>query len=739
MATVFFHATGLGINGRAQGMQAENFFSPGRNCWRSGTAEYAAVLIDCEDFYRAVHSAICKAKYSIFIVGWDIDSRIRLLRGDDERHSPWPSVISELLARTARENPDLNVYLLRWDSSLAFFSKRELLLKEVWEQKTPGNVHTWLDASIPMGGCQHQKIILVDDEIAFSGGMDIAIQRWDSRAHDLVNPDREDESGVYGPIHDVQVLVAGPIVEAFAELVRWRWNRVADLVATPVREIKREALDAPPRCWPQGVAPVFRKIPCAIARTVPFMDDVAPAQEVRQMYLDMFAQARDLIYLENQFASRQEIAEVLNKRLKGRKQLRVLVISSYRPKSTVECEAYWASRIDFKSILEDGVEASRVQMLYSSAYDEEGNFEDKRIHSKVTVIDDKYIDVGSANLSNRSMSLDTECDVIFAAENEVQRKQIANIRNGLIGEHCGRTREQVGDLLGSQQSLEELLEPAGTCSYQLREVEDELFTDKSLQLILQPFSDPKEPMLPPLPMLNGQRRSLPNPSRRLIMISTVLGLTVFMLAIAYLAMRYIPGLDTDNVRTFLEQSRGTSWGLPAVCLVYVIAGITFFPVTVLSLAVAAIFGPVWGPVYGICGALLSAALLFGVGHVLGLRGLRKIGGTKVRLIDEKFRRSGVVGVAAVRLLPIAPYSLVNLIAGISSISLLQFLAGTFLGMFPVMVAKGLVGDSLARILIDPTPLNISYLVGGILLWIVVGVSSQKLVNRYQQRRRLGSL
>src|SRR5690606_30151746 len=181
---------------------------------------------------------------------------------------------------------------------------------------------------------------------------------------------------------------------------------------------------------------------------------------------------------------------------------------------------------------------------------------------------------------------------------------------------------------------------------------------------------------------------------------------------------------------FLEQSRGTWWGLPAVCLVYVLAGITFFPVTVTSLAVAAVFGPVWGPIYGMCGALLSAALLFGAGHLLGLKGLRKFGGTRVRTIDEKFRRSGIIGVAAIRLLPIAPYSLVNLVAGISSVTLLQFLGGTFLGMFPTMIAKGLVGDSLAQIFINPTPLSVSYLVGGILLWVSIAVISQKLVNRY---------
>ncbi|MGQ9427076.1 VTT domain-containing protein [Gilvimarinus sp. F26214L] len=715
-------------------MHAANLFKPGHNCWRRSHAEYASVLVDCENFYRAIHNAISKARHSIFIAGWDIDSRIRLLRGEEELRSPWPSVISELLAKKAEDNPDLNVYLLRWDSSLAFFSKRELMLKQVWDQKTPDNVHCWLDDSIPMGGCQHQKIIVVDDEVAFSGGMDIAVQRWDTRHHRVLETEREDENGIYTPLHDVQSVVAGPVVEHFAELVRWRWNRVADIPAVPIRELKRDDLAAPPPTWPKAFPPLFRKIPCAIARTIPFMDDAEPSQEVRHMLLDLIARAERFIYLENQFASRQEIAEALNARLRACKGLRVLVVSSYRPKGTVECEAYWASRIDFKNILEQGVEKHRVQMLYSSAHDQEGNFGHKRIHSKVTVVDDQYLIVGSANLSNRSMTLDTECDLVFAAGNEIQQRQIAHVRNDLIGEHCGRSDQAVERILRGRKGLIKLTKPAGKYAYRLKEVEDELFTDQSWQMVMQPFSDPEEPMVPPLPLLNGRHVSVGNPRRKTVMIGTVVAISAVILGLVYLINELFPGMDADSVHAFLEKSRGTWWGLPAVCLVYVIGGITFFPVTVLSLAVAAIFGPVWGPLYGICGALLSAALLFGVGHMLGVRGLRRFGGGKVQVIDEKFRRSGIIGVAALRLLPIAPYSLVNLVAGISSIGLLQFMGGTFLGMFPTMIAKGLVGDSLVQVFINPTPLSITYLVAGISVWVGVAVISQKLVNRYQRRR-----
>ena len=106
-------------------------------------------------------------------------------------NSEAPSVISDLLKWKAEQNPDIKIYLLRWDSSLAFFAQREMWAKEVWEEKTPDNVQTELDDTIPMGGSQHQKIVVIDDEVVFSGGMDVSTNRWDTRDHPVVSEERD--------------------------------------------------------------------------------------------------------------------------------------------------------------------------------------------------------------------------------------------------------------------------------------------------------------------------------------------------------------------------------------------------------------------------------------------------------------------------------------------------------------------------------------------------------------------
>ena len=729
---------------------SENIFQPGQNCWVKSTADFSAPLIDCANYYKALHSAIVKASHSIFIVGWDIDSRIRLLRGEDEKRSEAPSVISDLLEWKAKQNPNINIYLLRWDSSLAFFSQREMWAKEVWEENTPNNVQAELDDSIPLGGSQHQKVVVIDDEVVFSGGMDVSTNRWDTRDHPVISTERLGPDGEYGPLHDVQMVASGPVVEDFAKLARWRWQRVAN--TSPV-DLREKSIDSGndsnvgsgkavlPSTWPDGFPPMFNDVECALARTIPFMDDAEPAQEVRHMLLDLIGEAESFIYIENQFTARIEIAEALNKQLNLKPDLNVIIVSSFEPKGKFECEAFWATRREFKAVVEDGVDSQRVKLTYSSIQDMQGRTAYKRIHSKVMTIDDKYLVIGSSNLSNRSMALDTEIDTVLFGNSDDNKAMIAQVRNDLLAEHTGRTLEDVAELMaesvdssGEQQPVEALMQGQLAHGYVLTEVRDEIFTQTSTDNMYRALSDPEEPLIS-LPTFGGGVIPARNPRRRSIMILIALVFVSIFAGLLFWASQSIEWLSSESISAFLEKSRGTYFALPTVLLVYVVGGLLFFPVTVLSLAVAAIFGPIWGPVYGIMGALLSSAILFAIGKIAGNSGLRKMGGPKVATIDEKLKRSGIVGVAAIRMLPVAPFSLVNLVAGISSIGIVQFLVGTFLGMFPPMIAKGLVGDSIAQIWQNPSVATISYLAIGIVLWGLLIWGSQKFARYYQLKKQ----
>ena len=146
-----------------------------------------------------------------------------------------------------------------------------------------------IDNSVPFGSSQHQKIVVVDDAVAFSGGLDLTIRRWDTTAHSADNRHRVDPSGhPYRPFHDVQMMVDGEAARALAAagaraLVPRQRRHAADRAAA--------AIPGPTAC-----APDFTDVDVGIARTQPRYDDEEPVREVETLFLDSIdlGRARDL-------------------------------------------------------------------------------------------------------------------------------------------------------------------------------------------------------------------------------------------------------------------------------------------------------------------------------------------------------------------------------------------------------------------------------------------------------------
>ena len=186
-----------------------------------------------------------------------------------------------------------------------------------------------------------------------------------------------------------------------------------------------------------------------------------------------------------------------------------------------------------------------------------------------------------------------------------------------------------------------------------------------------------------------------------------------MLGIA-LAWRYTPlsGLVTaDNVRAVLKAVRGEPWAIVIVVLVFVLAGVIVFPLNILILTTAAVFGPWLGILYGGAGAVTSGLVMFFLGGLLGREALYRMLGERWRHGLEGVRKRGLLAVVTFRLLPIAPFTLVNLAAGgerhhASSTSCV----GTLIGMLPGLVLMSVMGDRIVRILSEPSASDIAILV-----------------------------
>ena len=406
---------------------------PPDNCWRIERASRAAVLIDAAAYFAAVRNALQQARHSVFIVGWDLDSRTKLAGESCSAEDGWPLTLREFLIHMVKERPTLTIYLLTWDFAILYALERDPFpsLKLGWQ--TPDQIRFRLDNVLPAGASHHQKIIVVDDALAFSGGLDLAVRRWDTSWHHLDDPHRCDPSGKpYPPFHDVQMAVDGDAARALAELVHERWQR-----ATGEHIPLKPADDGP---WPD-VAPDFRETAVAIARTLPACNGQEEVREVEALFADMIASAEREIYIENQFLTCTAVAKALAQRLRANPHLQVLLVAPHTPENWFEYHTMRNGRIQFLRALQEPGVSERVRMMCPEIRSGE-RVAHTMVHSKVMIVDDRVLRVGSANLNNRSMGTDTECDLVIEAKSDAERSRIQHVRARLLADHCGVSVEE---------------------------------------------------------------------------------------------------------------------------------------------------------------------------------------------------------------------------------------------------------------------------------------------------------
>lgn len=699
-----------------------DLFVPGRNCWRVERATHASMLIDCENYYRALHGALCKARKSIFILGWDIDSRIRLLRGEDEARATEPCNLFDLLHKKAEENPSLQIYLNKWNYSLLMFGQeRELFAGVKWAAKAKPNIHYCVDDILPMGACHHQKVVVVDDEVAFSGGMDVALGRWDGREHYPENEERTDpgillhshESTPYGPYHDIQMVVAGPAAKALAQLVRERWKLVSDDTPPPLLP------GDPPKlsCWPDSAVPDFENVDIAIARTVPPLRQIEAVQEIRPLLLDEISRAENFIYIENQFLTCSEVARAISYRLQQKPSLRVLALSCYNPTGLMERKALWTGRVHFRDLVEQGGVADRVALCYPISR-VNGQEKPVRIHSKIMIIDDRYLHLGSANLNNRSMGVDTECDLVIEGRTASVSRKIAAIRTDLIREHTGREAQDIEDMIKSGVSLATLLSDVPASRQHLRRIDDERYRHERFQSFARKIADSDQP-------LKVELKPLAQIACGAIIIAMVLGGLVWAWQSGPLAEYTSP----ERIETLLKSTSSSVWAVPLVLGVFVLAGLVFFPVTALIAATAAVFGAWIGFLLTLAGVAISATAGFFIGRMLGQTRLSAFLKPAVDKISPGLESSGVLAVTIIRMLPVAPFALVNMAFGLTHVSYPVYLAGTVLGLLPGSIVIAWLGGSLADLWRHPNAQDLGYVGLGVAAWIGLIVATHFL-SRY---------
>jgi phospholipase D1/2 len=702
-------------------------FQPGRNVWRVEHADRASILIDAGPYFGAVRAALLQAQHSVFIIGWDLDSRTRLVGEDCESHDGWPEALREFLVRLVEERPDLQVYLLTWDFAVLYALEREAFpsLKLGWN--TPPRIHFRLDNELPVGASHHQKVIVIDDALAFSGGLDLTIRRWDTRQHEIDDPNRCDPAGQpYRPFHDVQIMVDGDAARALGELARERWVRAGGEQIPLMRHN--------PAPWPPEVQPDFTDTKAAIARTLPPYRDQQEVREVEVLFTDMIGQAERSIYIENQFLTCHAMAHALARRLQAKPKLEVLMIAPHTHHTWLEARTMRNGRIRFMQILQEAGVTDRARLVYPDVCDGDGcRNTDTMVHSKVMIIDDRLLRIGSANLNNRSMGTDSECDLVIEADRDTERTAIRQIRARLIADHCGVAPETVVEQLAAKGSLIRAAETLSGRGHSLRPIDDGEPDEGELAEYIQGLADPEHPIdsSEVISGLFGER--LPSGGSRTWLKLLAVPLALIALAIAWQFPPLSEIASLDQVGPMLQELAEEPWAALLVIGVYIVGGLIAFPVLILIAATAAAFGPGLGLAYAAAGSLASAIVTYALGVALGRDTLRSVLGPRLKRVQRRIVKGGVLAIAAIRLVPIAPFTVVNLVAGASDIRLGAFVAGTILGMLPGWIVMSALGHQIMRIISGPSALDIALLAGVIAVWLAVAGGVQVAFVKFGKR------
>ncbi|HXV01410.1 MAG TPA: phospholipase D-like domain-containing protein [Caulobacteraceae bacterium] len=403
---------------------------------RLENAPRATVFVDIADYLAAAKSTMDQARRSIHLLNWAFEPDTRF----DPTSDTAEGEIGEYLK--ARAAAGLDVRLLCWKAPLMvaagqhFFTWRD---RHVFRGSA---VKLLLDNGHPFGACHHQKMIVVDDAVAFCGGADMGPDRWDTQAHLDDDPRRKHGRKTYDSRHEVMAVVDGPAASALGDIFRERWRRACG-------EILPRPGPIAPEAWPERVGADLTDVGARISRTVGAWRGHPEVREAFALTLASFAAAQRTIYLENQYFTSPVAAEALAARLQEPDGPEVIMVAPQHSPSWFDRMTMDRTRVEFIKRL---MTADRFGRFHSySPVTTLGRI--IIVHAKLAIVDDDFLRIGSANLNNRSTGFDTECDLTFHARTESNRGFIGVLRNRLVAHWLGCDSSELGAALRAQGRL----------------------------------------------------------------------------------------------------------------------------------------------------------------------------------------------------------------------------------------------------------------------------------------------
>jgi phosphatidylserine/phosphatidylglycerophosphate/cardiolipin synthase-like enzyme len=428
---------------------------PGCNVWRTAKADRLSVLIDGEAYFRALESVLEQAQREVWIVGWDFNPDIRL-RPDD----PQSPTLGTFLLNLAETRPALTIRVLIWSMGPIYSGKSlKMFRKRRWSSHP--RIVLAFDNRHPLRGSHHQKMVVVDDRVAFVGGIDLTAKRWDTSEHRVDDPRRALPSGErYEPVHDMQVALEGEAAQLAGDVARSRWLFATDEAVAAGETDSAVRLD--------GIVADMTNSTVALARTEPALRGRACCTEALDLTLAALSAARRHIYIESQYFASKKVCDVLCKKLADPDGPEVVVISTLSSHGLIERMVLGANRDRFVRRLHQCDKFGRMRAFYPIVPKPDGTEQEIVIHSKALIVDDIFLRIGSSNLNQRSEGLDTELDIAIEARTEAERRSIVALRDRLLAEHLGADPAAFGNAVRAEGSLVATIDAFNTRARGLR-------------------------------------------------------------------------------------------------------------------------------------------------------------------------------------------------------------------------------------------------------------------------------
>jgi len=690
--------------------------------WAAG--QNAWIYWDAANYFKAFIEVCSKATHEIFITGWDIHSETNLAPDWDGTWVPRRWSLNQFLLSLLETKPDLHIYLLCWDYAPIYLLEREKLQALRFGWFSHPRMHFKMDAAHPVGASQHQKFVVVDQSIAFLGGMDLTIRRWDTCEHSARHALRVDPQGQpYGPYHDMQIGFNGSLAQRMAELFCVRWKNATDndlFLRSKERMFRPEMLP--------GVY-AFEDVVMGLSQTRPSFRDNTPSFEIAQLYQDCLETADHHIVLENQYLTSRHIVEILSKVLRKREGPELVIILPELAGGWLEQKTMGLLQAQALYALKQADEHNRLQVFYPAHRDLEKTKRYITVHSKVMVVDSQIISVGSANLNNRSMGFDSEVNATLQLQ-----KPCYGFTAQLLSHHTEAKASVV----------EALLEQGGTVREAVL-----LLNSLSRKCFLHSFPiQAAGPMLLDVELVDAEKPSVLEEgmdrwSHLMQVFSRKIGLSSpkvmfalgFVLLTLFLAGLYMisheASLDHYRMLAFFREAGVESilhHGL--IPLTFAIGGLLFVPINIMILATAALLPMNQALAHIVLGIVTNVSTSYFVGHTAGRYFFRRFFGAKVRNILRRVGNGHFLTLVALRIVPLAPNSLINLTAGVGHVPFFRFLGATIVGMTPGMLILVVFQKSLFSVLEKPEVVSVLLLVALVVLTLVVAQWSLRRFSHY---------